>query len=132
MRYILDTHAMVWAITDTSRLSPRVLEILQDPNHQILVSPISYWEISLKYALGKLELNNIQPEDLPKACLEMGFDIQPLEADVASTLHHLQGAHHKDPFDRMLIWQSIRLRIPLISKDPLIALYATEGLSIIW
>ena len=132
MRYLLDTHAMVWAITETSKLSPQVREILEDPNHQILVSPVSFWEISLKFALGKLELNHVLPEDLPNACVEMDFDIQPLEPEAASTLHHMKGTYHKDPFDRMLIWQAIYYKIPLISKDQIIAQYSSEGLTLVW
>ncbi|MDO8366840.1 MAG: type II toxin-antitoxin system VapC family toxin [Saprospiraceae bacterium] len=132
MKYLLDTHAMVWAITETSKLSPSVREILEDPNHQILVSPVSFWEISLKYSLGKLELVGVLPEDLPSACSAMDFDIQPLEPNVASTLHYLKGAYHKDPFDRMLIWHAIYLKIPLISKDPVVAMYSSEGLAVVW
>lgn len=132
MKYLLDTHALVWAISNTSKLTHRVLKTLEDPNHQILVSPVSFWEISLKYSLGKLELEGVSPEDLPSACFTMDFDIQPLEPSVASTLHLLKGTYHKDPFDRMLIWQSIYHKMPLISKDPVLALYSSEGLVTVW
>lgn len=132
MIYLLDTHVMVWAVTDTSKLSPSVRGILENPNHQILISPISFWEISLKFALGKLELSGISPNDLPNACLSMDFDILPLEPIVASTIHQLKGAYHKDPFDRMLIWQAIYLKLPLVSKDPVVAVYSSEGLAVVW
>ncbi len=132
MKYLLDTHVMVWATTNTSKLSPLVRTILEDPDHQILVSPISFWEISLKYKLGKLDLVGVAPEDLPSACSAMDFDIQSFEPSVASTLHHLKGNYHKDPFDRMLIWQAIYLKIPLISKDPVIEMYGSEGLVVVW
>jgi len=132
MKYLLDTHAMVWAITKTSKLSPSVRVILEDPNHQILVSPISFWEISLKYSLGKLELEGVLPEDLPGACAAMDFDFQPFDANVAGTFHYLKGNYHKDPFDRMLIWQAIYLKMPLISKDPVIGMYGSEGLVVVW
>lgn len=132
MRYLIDTHVMVWAITDTSKLSPSVRGILENPNHQILVSPICFWEISLKFMLGKLELRGVSPDDLPQACSSMDFDILPLEPMVASTLHQLKGDYHKDPFDRMLIWQAIYLKLPLISKDPVVAMYGSEGLSVVW
>jgi PIN domain nuclease of toxin-antitoxin system len=132
MKYLLDTHTMVWAVAETAKLSPRVREILEDPHHQILVSPISFWEISLKHALGKVELNGLVPEDFSAACDAMDFDTLPLSPNVASTLRHLAAPHHKDPFDRMLIWQAICLKIPLLSKDQTVALYATEGLAVVW
>jgi PIN domain nuclease of toxin-antitoxin system len=132
MKYLLDTHTMVWAVTETAKLSPRVRDVLENPSHQILVSPISFWEISLKYALGKVELNGLSPEDFSAACVAMDFDTLPLSPDVASTLHQLAAQHHKDPFDRLLIWQAICLKIPLLSKDSTVARYATEGLKVVW
>ena len=132
MRYLLDTHTLIWAITDLPKLSITARSILENPDHQILVSPISFWEISLKYALGKLELRNITPEDFPAACLEMDFDVLPLEPKITSTLHHLQASYHKDPFDRMIIWQAMCLGIPWLSKDSQIELYQSEGLKVIW
>lgn len=132
MRYLLDTHTLIWAIIDTPKLSLTARSILENTDHQILVSPISFWEISLKYALGKLELHNITPEDFPAACLDIGFDILPLEPKITSTLHHLQASYHKDPFDRVLIWQAMCLGIPLLSKDFEIELYRSEGLKVTW
>ncbi|MEO6758276.1 MAG: type II toxin-antitoxin system VapC family toxin [Saprospiraceae bacterium] len=132
MKYLLDTHAIIWAVTDPSRLSTAALLVLENPDHQILVSPISFWEISLKYALGKLSLHNVTPEDFPAACAAMDFDILPLEPKITSTLHNLRATYHKDPFDRMLIWQALCLDIPLVSKDLEIALYRSEGLKVVW
>ncbi|HAD13695.1 MAG TPA: PIN domain nuclease [Saprospirales bacterium] len=132
MIYLLDTHTMVWALIDSSKLSDNVRDILEDPSNQILVSPISFWEISLKYALGKLMLDGITPDVFPGACLAIDFDILPLDPKTAATLHLLRSTHHKDPFDRLLIWQSISLKIPLISKDTKVAQYVSEGLNLVW
>jgi len=132
MTYLLDTHTMIWVITETSKLSPVARTIIENPDHQILVSPISFWEISLKFALGKLELHKVAPEDFPTACTAMDFDVLPLESKITSTLYRMQGTYHKDPFDRMLIWQALCLGLPLISKDVSIALYQSEGLQVIW
>jgi len=132
MKYLLDTHAMIWAVTDTSKLSPAARKILENPDHEILVSPISFWEISLKYSLGKLDLRNVCPEDFPSSCIAMDFDILPLDPNIASTLHQLNATYHKYPFDRMLIWQALCLRLPLISKDSQIELYQSEGLKVVW
>ena len=132
MKYLLDTHTMIWAAIDTAKLSPYARQILTNPNHQIFVSTVSFWEIGLKYALGKLVLNNIAPEDFPAVCAAMDFDILPLDAQAASTFHLLNATYHKDPFDRMLIWQTLCLDIPMVSKDAEITLYQSVGLKVVW
>ena len=130
--YLLDTHAMIWAAIEPKKLSKTARAIIENPENEILVNNISFWEISLKYALQKLDLSLYTPEDFPSYCTEMGFKIMPFSSELAATFHSLQAKHHKDPFDRMLIHTAIRLRIPLISKDENIKLYETEGLKVIW
>ncbi|MEO6962825.1 MAG: type II toxin-antitoxin system VapC family toxin, partial [Puia sp.] len=120
MTYLLDTHYMLWALADTKKLSKKIREIITHPANLIIVSTISFWEISLKSSLGKLKLTGFCPEDLPDACLQIGFDIEPLSATDSSTYHQLTATYHKDPFDRMLIWQSIRNGYTLISADDLV------------
>jgi PIN domain nuclease of toxin-antitoxin system len=130
MTYLLDTHYMIWAITDTNKLSKKLKEILTNPDNQIIVSAISFWEVSLKSSLGKLKIKGFSPEDLPNFCLEIGFDIESLSAEDSSTYHKLKAAHHKDPFDRMLIWQAISNDYTLISIDGNVKKYVSEGLKI--
>ncbi len=130
MTYLLDTHYMLWAIDDTKKLSKAVKEILVNPDHRIIVSTISFWEISLKCALGKLRLTGFSPEDLPGACLQIGFEILPLSPEDSCAYHQLKAGHHKDPFDRMLVWQAIRNGYTLISADDHVKKYRTEGLKL--
>ena len=130
MTYLLDTHYMIWAITDTKKLSKKIKDILTNSDHQIIVSVISFWEVSLKSSLGKLEIKGFSPEDLPGFCLQIGFDIEPLSAENSSTYHKLKSSYHKDPFDRMLIWQSISNGYTLISADMNVKKYISEGLKI--
>ena len=130
MIYQLDTHYMIWAISDTKKLSKKIKDALTNPGNQIIVSTISFWEISLKSALGKLEIRGLSPEDLPGLCLQMGFDIVPLSARESSTYHQLKSTWHKDPFDRMLIWQAISNGYTLISTDSTVKKYVSEGLKI--
>jgi PIN domain nuclease of toxin-antitoxin system len=113
------------------KLSPKVRELLQNPENEILVSSVSLWEVSIKYRLGKIELN-FDPKDLPFGCQELGFKTLSLDTTVASTYHLLKSDYHRDPFDRMLIRQAIVLDIPLISKDDTIKLYQSEGLKVLW
>jgi PIN domain nuclease of toxin-antitoxin system len=132
MKYLLDTHAIIWALTDTKKLPKKTKDILQNPDNEIIVSTISFWEISLKHSLGKLDLDNFAPEDFPSACLAMDFKILPLDAAISSTFHKLKATHHRDPFDRMLIHLSLKINISLISKDENVKLYESEGLKVIW
>ena len=132
MKYLLDTHTFIWAILEPEKLSQRVAEIFEDPGNQILVSAISFWEISLKHALGKLTLEKISPEIFPEICKQLDIEVLPLEGQVCATYHQLGAAFHKDPFDKMLIWQSKVLNIPLLSKDDLIKQYEVIGVTVIW
>ncbi len=131
MTYLLDTHYLLWAIADTKKLSKKIKAILTDPDHRIMISTISFWEISLKSALGKLVITGFSPEDLPGACLQMGFDIKSLSPEESSTYHKLKPAYHKDSFDRMLIWQAICNRYTLISADATVKKYASAGLQLV-
>lgn len=130
MTYLLDTHYMLWAIADTKKLSAKVKDAITNPENKIIISAISFWEVSLKCAVGKLELAGISPEDLPAACIEMGFEIEKLTAEVSSTYHQLKATYHKDPFDRMLIWQAICNNYTLMSVDANVKKYTSEGLKV--
>ncbi|HVY75367.1 MAG TPA: type II toxin-antitoxin system VapC family toxin [Puia sp.] len=130
MTCLLNTHYMIWAITDTKKLSKKLRELLVDPDNRIIVSAISFWEISLKNALGKLSITGFLPEDLPGLCEAIGFEVKPLSPNESCTYHMLKATYHRDPFDRMLIWQAIVNNYTLISTDTQIKKYASEGLKI--
>ncbi len=130
MTYLLDTHYLLWSVADTKKLSARTRDIITNPDFRIVVSAVSFWEISLKTSIGKLEIAGLSPADLPTACTKMGFEIEHLSAGDCSTYHLLQATYHKDPFDRMLIWQAIRNNCILISADAEVHKYAREGLKL--
>ncbi len=73
MIYLLDTYYMLWTIADSKKLSKKAKEIITDPDNSIIVSTISFWEVSLKSSLGKLEITGFAAEDLPDACLKHGL-----------------------------------------------------------
>jgi PIN domain nuclease of toxin-antitoxin system len=131
MTYLLDTHYLLWTLTDTSKLSKKITEVITNPDNDIGVSTISFWEVSLKASIGKLTIKGFSPEDLPAACTAMRFSIVPLGPAESSTYHHLKGTYHKDPFDRLLIWQAICNDLILISADSHIKKYTSEGLKIL-
>lgn len=132
MKYLLDTHTLIWLITKKEKLSAKVAKIIENPENEIAVSAISFWEISLKYSIGKLVFENYIPEDFYEASKKMSIEILPLSPKICNTFHHLTGNYHRDPFDKMLIWLAISDNYTLLSCDPAIQLYQSEGLKILW
>ena len=79
-----------------------------------------------------MTLINLQPEQLPEVADRMDFGTLPLSAAEAATFYRLPKLRHKDPFDRLLIWQAIRNKMPLISKNSSFQDYKKLGLKLIW
>ncbi|WAC15141.1 type II toxin-antitoxin system VapC family toxin [Dyadobacter pollutisoli] len=132
MKYLLDTHIIIWTFFETPKLSESIKSILSNKDNDIYVSSVNFWEISIKVNTGKIGLGKISPEELPGICLEAGFNLIDLNTTEASTYHQLAAQYHKDPFDRMLIWQAISNRYTLISDDDNIKNYTSEGLKVVW
>lgn len=118
MSYLVDTHIFLWTLFSPNKISKKVKSLLLDPENTKIVSIISFWEISLKYQLGKINLTGVLPDKLPELSKEAGFDILNLEPEVISSFYKLPKIKNKDPFDRMLAWQAIHKDFYLITKDP--------------
>lgn len=131
MKYLLDTHSLLWVLFEDEKLSDKAKSAIRNLDNEVYVSIVSYWEISLKYALGKLELQGITPEELPIKAKEVGIDTLEVSEEEASTFYKLPRLKHKDPFDRLIIWQAINQQITLISKDKLVKEYRKFGLEIL-
>lgn len=132
MNLLLDTHTLLWALTAPNLLSPTARAALENADNEVLVSTISLWEISLKFSLGKLDLQQITPADLPNAIEETGFKLLTPSVEEYAGFHLLPRTSHKDPFDRMLIWQSIQNNLTLVTKDTQLDDYKPMGLSTLW
>ena len=132
MKYLVDTHLFLWTIVSPKKISQQVRTILLNPELVKYVSIITFWEISLKFSLGKIDLKGVLPDKLPTVATETGFEILNLKLDTASTFHKLSKKDHQDPFDRMLAWQAIREDLVLITRDKDFSGYKDEGLSIVW
>ena len=132
MNYLLDTHALLWAIFEPDKISAEIQALIRDPRNEICVSTISFWEISLKYALGKLSLVNCQPEDLPGVAEEMGLAVIAPDAGECAAFWRLPRLTHKDPFDRMLVWLAMQRQLCLITKDGRLPEYRELGLRTVW
>jgi PIN domain nuclease of toxin-antitoxin system len=103
-----------------------------ESRQRIVVSTVSLWELSLKQSLGKLEIDGATPEDLLASAESMGFTIQGPTPRECASFHALRKIGHKDPFDRMLIWQCINNGWSLLSKDSAMKPYRQLGLKLIW
>ena len=121
MRALLDTHILLWALGDVSKLSSRVTELLEDESNEILVSVISGIEISIKKGLGKLET----PGPLLPALESAGFTACTFSFAMSEQLESLP-QHHRDPFDRMLIAFALVEGVPLVTCDSAIQQYAIQ------
>ena len=132
MNLLLDTHGFLWSLFTPDKLSKAVVREIKSPNNDVAVSVVIFWDISLKYALGKLELTGVTPEELPDFAVQMNLEILPLTAAEASSFHKLPRLSHKDPFDRINIWLAIQRKMTLISKDRDFKSYHQFGLRTFW
>lgn len=130
MRCIVDTHILLWTLLDPDKLSKRILQAYE-VSDEIQVSNINFWEVSLKYSLGKLDLEGLTPEDICLTAKESNFNIININAQTTSSLYQLPLRDHKDPFDRLLIWYAIQHKITLLSKDGKFEQYKEDGLLLI-
>jgi PIN domain nuclease of toxin-antitoxin system len=115
---IIDTHIFLWALTNHSRLSDAKRSVLEDLSNTIFVSAVSIAELMIKASLKKLGID-FNPVVMAK---ESGFALLDFSAEAVLLLKDMP-FHHKDPFDRMLIAQSIADSYPIMTEDPKIALY---------
>lgn len=132
MTYLLDTHTLIWALTDFEKLPANVQRILRNKGNEIIVSALSFWEMSIKRSINKLDLDGANPEDFIAETIKADFHILPLSIELCSSFYKLSATHHKDPFDRMLVWQALREECSLITIDKNIRKYTTEGLQVVW
>jgi PIN domain nuclease of toxin-antitoxin system len=130
MRYLVDTHILLWAFSQTDKLSNKIKSTLLDENNSIYYSPISLWEITIKYGLKKLFLNGGTPDDFFAELNNSYFYCKNINL-VNLISNYKLPMHHRDPFDRFLIWEAIRSDFILISEDEKMDLYKKEGLKIL-
>jgi len=130
--YLIDTHIFLWLIFDPDKIDNKKLGVLKNQKNKVFIASISFWEISLKYNLGKLELNGLEPNELPDIAKKMGIEVLEVDKDTMASFHKLpQVPSHKDPFDRIIIWKCINDNIALISRDRKISQYKDYGLRIL-
>jgi len=132
MKLLVDTHTFLWSLISPARLGSRARESLTSSENEVFLSAVSLWEISLKISLGKMQLEGISLCDLPQLAESAGYLLLALDPRVAAGFWELPRVAHKDPFDRMLIWQCINGNMVFVSKDSKILEYKKFGLRRIW
>ena len=127
MRLLLDTHALLWWVADSSRLSKEAHRAIADETNDILVSAASAWEITTKHRLGRLPDAYMVASDVAGAIADQGFEELPVTVDDAARAGALPGPH-RDPFDRMLMAQAMARNLVLVSNEPLFDRYGVRRL----
>lgn len=122
MRYLLDTHVWLWMQASEERIRPDVLVTLRDPRNVLLLSAASSWEIAIKWQMGRLPLPEPPSSYVPTRMLRSGVDGLPIAHAHALHVATLP-AHHRDPFDRLLVAQAQVERIPIVTSDTVFGAY---------
>jgi len=119
MRYLLDTHALIWYFEDYTKLPAKIETLIDNPEVEIFVSAVSLWEIAIKISIGKL---NISYANFHTKLKESGFGLLEMESNSFPTLLELP-LIHRDPFDRLIIAASMAQNLIIITSDENIQKY---------
>ena len=123
--YLLDTHTFLWFINDDKSLSIAAKSLIEDPDSAIYLSVASLWEIAIKVSLGKLTVPapfaEFMEEQLHENSLTL-LEIRTGHTGIVATLSF----HHRDPFDRLIIAQSLAENFPIIGKDDIFDAYGVH------
>jgi PIN domain nuclease of toxin-antitoxin system len=118
LKLLLDTHALIWALEGSPKLSKSARRAIEDGSNMVLVSAVSAWEIAIKKALGRLRV----PSDLIEAVDAVGFIRRPIGFAEAERLESLPQLH-TDPFDRMLVAHALEEGATMVTRDEHIRRY---------
>lgn len=128
MRLLLDTHTLIWWLTEDSSLPASARRLIASRNHEVLVSAVSAWEIATKVRLGRLEAAADLARDFSAYLSQERFETLSISIEHGIRAGSLPGSH-KDPFDRMLVAQAQLENLAIISNDTELDGY---GVSRIW
>jgi len=128
LRAFLDTHALLWWLSDDPALAPTARKIIADTRNSLVVSAASAWEIATKVRLGRLPTAADLAADFTGYIEREGFELLSISGEHGIRAGLLPGPH-KDPFDRMLIAQAQAENIPIVSNE---AVFASYGIRCLW
>jgi PIN domain nuclease of toxin-antitoxin system len=121
MKFLLDTHVLLWAAGEPTRLSANARRLLNDANNELLFSAASLWEIAIKRGLGRKDFS-VDARLLRRGLLDNGYEELPILSEHVVEIESLP-AIHKDPLDRLLIAQATVEGITLLTLDSVVARY---------
>lgn len=125
MKFILDTHALIWFFSGHSNLSNTVRELMEDTNHEKFISIASVWEMAIKQSKGKLTLLVPLENYITQKINLEDFALLYIQLTHLGIISNLP-FHHNDPFDRLLIAQAIAENIPIMSRDGVFDAYPVK------
>ncbi len=131
MRGLVDTHTFFWFVFSDPQLTPLARQFIGDPANEIYVSVASIWEACIKVSTGKLTLRPDPVTFFENEAKANDIRLLPIEPNHLRLIANLP-FHHRDPFDRLIIAQSIVEGMPLLSADTVFEAYVPSGLSLIW
>jgi len=122
MDYLLDTHTLLWIVTDDNHLSSKVKKYFLEEENEIFFSAASLWEIAIKVSLNRLLLGQSLTDFFYKHIIGNKIRLLDIKIEHLSVLETLE-FHHRDPFDRLIICQSMVEKIPILSNDKVFSKY---------
>jgi PIN domain nuclease of toxin-antitoxin system len=127
MRVLLDTQSFIWFISSSVRLSSAARTVIADTSNELIVSVASLWEMAIKVSIGKLVLHQPYETLIPQQLAYHGIALLSVELPHMIAVSKLP-FHHRDPFDRMLIAQSLVENVPIVSSDAVFDAYGVKRL----
>ena len=121
MKFLLDTHLLLWAAGEPERLPEQARTLMESPEHELVFSAASLWEVAIKSGLGREDFK-VDASVLRRGLIENGYLELPIAGDHVVAVASLP-ALHRDPFDRLLVAQAQVEGITLLTSDPLVAAY---------
>lgn len=121
MKFLLDTHLLLWTAGAPERLSPAALKLLKDQDNELFFSSASLWEIAIKHGFGRADFQ-VDARVLRRGLLDNDYSELPITSEHAVAIDTLPPIH-KDPFDRILMAQAMEEGITLLTSDTLVAQY---------
>ena len=125
MKYLLDTHSLLWFLAGDEQLSAQAQQLIENESNEMFISVASLWEIAIKVSLHKLHLSQPFEQLFPAQLERNSIEILNISLPHLSTLSRLP-FHHRDPFDRLIIAQSLTDNIPIIGVDSTFDLYDVQ------
>lgn len=128
MRILLDTQCWLWMALTPDRIAAAARQLVETTQNELVLSAASAWEIAIKHAIGKLRLPEPPERFVPSRCVTLRTVALAIDSAHALRVGTLP-AHHRDPFDRILVAQAQLEGLPILTADPVFARYDVTVIS---